>query len=135
MHSYHYAVVSLPVGTTGSIAVCISPLTAIMVEQTAKFNSLGIVAEFVGEAQTNPDARRRVLRGEVQVVLISPENVILNSSYRNMFLSEKYRQKMVALVVDEAHCIKTWLVNTGSLTSYVIYKSFVGEMSSAEVLL
>lgn len=134
MHCY-YAVISVPIGTTGSIAECISPLTAIMVEQTAKFNSLGIITEFVGESKTNPDVRRRVLQGEVQIVLTSPENVILNSSYRNMLLSEKYRQRLVALVVDEAHCVKTWLVNIHNLISFIIYKSFVGETSSAELLL
>lgn len=79
-----------------------------MVEQTEKFNSLGITTEFVGEAQTDPSARRRVLSGEAQIVLISPENAIQNSAYRNMFLSEQYKNRLVALVVDEAHCIKTW---------------------------
>ena len=41
---YCYVVVFLPVGTTGSIAMCISPLTAIIVEPNAKFKNLGIVA-------------------------------------------------------------------------------------------
>ena len=63
----------LPVGTTGSTAVCISPLTAIIVEQNAKFKNLGIVAEFVEAAQTNPDAQRCELQGEVQIILVSPK--------------------------------------------------------------
>ena len=63
----------LPVGKTGSIAVCISPLTAITVEQNAKFKKLGIVADFVEAAQTNPDAQRCELQGEVQIILISPK--------------------------------------------------------------
>ena len=106
-----------------------------MVEQTEKFNNIGIITEFVGEAQTNPDAQRRVLQGEVQIILISPENAILNSSYRNMLLSVKYRQQMVALVVDEAHCIKTWLVNISILSIFIIYKFFVGEISFVKLLL
>ena len=56
----------------------ISPLTAIMIEQIAKFNNLGITAEFVGEGQSDAGAQRRVLDGEAQIVLISPENVIQN---------------------------------------------------------
>ena len=79
-----------------------------MVEQTEKFNSLGIATEFVGEAQTNPSSRRKVLSGVAQVVLISPENTIQNLAYRNMFLSEQYKNYLVALVVDEAHCVRTW---------------------------
>ena len=81
-----------------------------MIEQTARLNSLAIVTQFVGEAQNDPDARHDVLKGQVQVVLISPENAIQNPMYRNMFLSASYKQRMVALVVDEAHCIRTWLI-------------------------
>lgn len=79
-----------------------------MVEQADKFNKLGIATEFVGEAQLNPAARRKVICGEVQIVLISPENAIENPMYRSMFLSTKYKHDMVALVVDEAHCVRTW---------------------------
>ena len=79
-----------------------------MVEQAEKFNKLGIATEFVGEAQTDIAARRKVICGEVQVVLMSPENAIENPTYRNMFLSATYKSKMIALVVDEAHCVRTW---------------------------
>jgi bloom syndrome protein len=41
-------------------------------------------------------------------VYITPENLIENPLYRNMLLSKKYKEKLVALVVDEAHCIKMW---------------------------
>ena len=39
---------------------------------------------------------------------MSPENAIQNPLYRNMFLSAVYKQQMVALVVGEAHCVRTW---------------------------
>jgi len=48
----------------GSIVVCISSLSAITIEQTEKFNSMGIKTELIGEAQANPCSRRRVLNGE-----------------------------------------------------------------------
>ena len=28
--------------------------------------------------------------------------------YRNMLLSQVYKDKIIGLVVDEAHCVKTW---------------------------
>ena len=79
-----------------------------MVEQAEKFNKLGIASEFVGEAQRDPAARRKVLCGEVQIVLMSPENAIESHTYRSMCLSDIYQHRMVALVVDEAHCVKIW---------------------------
>ena len=92
----------------GSIAVCVSPLTSLMIDQRSKFARLGISTEFVGELQADEEAVARVLRGEVQLVFISPENIICNPKFRNMLLSERYRDYLVAFVVDEAHCVKTW---------------------------
>ena len=42
------------------------------------------------------------------VVYISPESLICNPMFRNMLLSPVYKEKLVALVIDEAHCVKTW---------------------------
>ena len=43
-----------------------------------------------------------------ELVLISPENILCNSNYRNMLRSSEYRHKLVAVAVDEAHCVKMW---------------------------
>ena len=79
-----------------------------MVDQQAKFSPLGLTVEFVGEAQEDRDAVRRVIAGKVQLVYLSPEAILKNSVYRQMLLSEVYKKKLVAIAVDEAHCIKTW---------------------------
>ena len=76
-----------------------------MVDQRAMFSPL---VEFVGEAQEDLDAVRRVIAGKVQLVYLSPEAILKNSVYRQMLLSEVYKKKLVAIAVDEAHCIKTW---------------------------
>ena len=102
------AFLSTSAGTSGSIVVCISPLTSLMMDQHAKFTPRGLQTEFVGEGQTNPQKKDKVLRGEVQLVYISPESAICNRTYRNMFLSSAYKERLVAVVVDEAHCVKTW---------------------------
>ena len=98
-------------GTTDSIVVCVSPLTSIMIDQQQKFSSKGIKAEFVEEAQTDPEVIQRVLQGKLQLLYISPENLLNNARYRSLLLSPRYKEKISALVVDEAHCIKTWQVN------------------------
>ena len=76
-------------GSTGSIVVCISPLTIVMIDQQAKFTAMGLSAEFVGEAQENREVVSKVLKGDVQLVFISPENLLNNKSYQVMLLSDK----------------------------------------------
>lgn len=79
-----------------------------MMDQQAKYSPRGLKVEFVGEAQTNLSCKERVLNGEVQLVFITPENIIENKVYREMLLSSVYQENLVALAVDEAHCVKSW---------------------------
>ena len=79
-----------------------------MSDQKAKYSPRGLVVDFVGEAQTDASCKGRVLKGEVQLVFITPENIIDNKTYRDMLLLPVYQEKLVALVIDEAHCVKTW---------------------------
>ena len=81
-----------------------------MVDQQQKFADKGIKAEFVGEAQTDEAVITRVLQGDLQLLYISPENLLNNPKFRSMLLTHKYKDNLVALAVDEAHCVKTWLV-------------------------
>ena len=80
--------------------MCITPLIAIKQEQKAKLCALGINTEYVGEAQTDPSAQARVINGEVQLVLISPENIFCNCQYQNMMLSALQKERL-----------GTWLAN------------------------
>lgn len=57
------------------------------------------------EEQLNYSAVNKILKGEIQLVYISPESLICNLIYRSMMLSPAYKEKLVALVVDEAHCV------------------------------
>ena len=65
----------------GSSVVCVSPLTSLMMDQRAKFSPMDISTEFVGEMQRDEAAIQRVLRGEVQLVYISPENIIQSNFF------------------------------------------------------
>ena len=41
-------------------------------------------------------------------MFISPESILAKGIFRNMLLSPPYIKNLVAVVVDEAHCVKTW---------------------------
>ena len=79
-----------------------------MMDQKEKFISLGLRVEFVGKAQTDKEASKRVINGEVQLVYISPENILCNPKYRHMLTSAVYKENLIGIAIDEAHCIKTW---------------------------
>ena len=91
-----------------SIALCVSPLTALMMEQRSKFTVKGISAEFVGQLQQDILALTAVKSGKVQLLYFSPECILSNPQWREMLLLSVYQQNLVALVVDEAHCIAMW---------------------------
>ena len=78
-----------------------------MMNQQAKYAELGLKTEFLGEG-SDQTASERVLRGETQLIFISPENIVLDSKYRNMLTSSNLVEKIVAVAIDEAHCVKTW---------------------------
>ena len=79
-----------------------------MLDQKEKFIITGLTVEFVGSSQDDCAATEAVLSGKVQLVYISPESILNNKNYRGMFRREVYQENLVALVVDEAHCVKLW---------------------------
>lgn len=88
--------------------MCVSPLNTLMIDQTKKFSAMGIRTNYVRESQSDCTTIHSVIRGDVQLVFISPESIVYNTVFRNMLLSQTYKKKLVALSIDEAHCLKTW---------------------------
>ena len=48
----------------------------------------------------------KVQNGQYQLVLFSPEALLGVRRWREMLLSETYSSRIVAFIVDEAHCVK-----------------------------
>lgn len=94
-------------GQSSSIAVVLSPLVALMAEQMRRFLPISINAEFLGDLQTD-DAISRVVQSQCELVLVSSENLCYNWTSREMLLSLAYIENLVALVVNEVHCVSTW---------------------------
>ena len=95
------------IGTSGSITACISPLKGIMIVQQSKYKPKGIDVEYICK-DIDSVTRKCITKEEVQLVFVNPESIINNAIYRNMLLSHTYRGRLVALAIDEAHCVKTW---------------------------
>ena len=119
-------------GNPGSIVVCVSPLTALMMEQRAKFSIRGLVTEFIGELQQDVEAMANVKKGTVQLLYVSPESILSNPQWRDMILLPVYQKNLVALVVKLTvllcgkhitlgrcilQCCNSALLSTGVMTS------------------
>ena len=76
-----------------------------MMDQIAKYRACGLNAEYIGYTQTSAQVKRAVLNGEVQLVFFTPESIILNRTFRSMLLSRVYKENLVCVAVDEAHCV------------------------------
>lgn len=89
-------------------ALLISPLLALMRNQIAAAERMGVRAATVNS--DNPDewedVETRLARGEVDILLISPER-LANERFRTQVLAG-IAEQISLLVIDEAHCISDW---------------------------
>ena len=90
---------------SSSIVIVVSPLIALMKDQVRAMVERNVSAVCIGDAEVSVD---EVYEGKYQLVYISPEALLTNETWRDMLLSSVYQERLVAFVVDEAHCVKKW---------------------------
>lgn len=92
-----------------SIILCVSPLVSLMMDLVNKYSSQGLSAQYVGDHREGMSSiSRRITDGVYQLVIITPEALFRSKHWHDMLLSSKYQEDVVAFVVDEAHCVKSW---------------------------
>ena len=94
-------------GNRTSIVVVVSPLVSLMKDQVRSYSKKGVRCAFIGEDMEGTEIRA-VLNGEYQVVYASPESFLTIPRWRDMLSTEVYAKNLVAVAVDEAHCVDTW---------------------------
>ncbi|PKA11134.1 ATP-dependent DNA helicase RecQ [Leptospira meyeri] len=88
------------------LTLVISPLIALMKDQTESLLAKGIPAAFCNSTQDEVEQMTilaKSVKGEIQVLLVSPERALSNG-----FLRIFRELDLFALVVDEAHCVSQW---------------------------
>ena len=94
-----------PKGT--SIIVIISPLKSLMEEQVAVLKNVRIAAVFTTD-ESKDNVIEAVMEGRYSHVYVSPECLLSNNKWREIFRSKTFLENMVGVAVDEAHCIHQW---------------------------
>ena len=126
-HGYSAALVD-------AIAIVVSPLNSLMNDQISKLQMSGIRASILNvkvkgsrraendnehewaDEEDNMDVdidfrqceEKRLRDGHYHIVFAHPETLISSKYGRELLLSKTYQENVVALVVDEAHCIVEW---------------------------
>ncbi len=96
----------LPAVVLGGTALVISPLIALMEDQVASLNSLGLRADRIHSGRARDLSRSAALAyrdGKLQFLFIAPERFAVPG-----FAEFLARRKPCLIAIDEAHCISQW---------------------------
>ncbi|MGE5338746.1 MAG: DNA helicase RecQ, partial [Gemmatimonadota bacterium] len=96
----------IPALIRDGVGVVISPLIALMQDQVAALDELGVHAAFLNSTLTAREAgavEAKMRRGELDLVYISPERLVTE---RCLKLLDECRLALFA--IDEAHCVSQW---------------------------
>ena len=96
----------IPALLRDGIGVVVSPLIALMQDQVAALEELGVRAAFLNstlDAATVQAVQQRARRGELDLLYMAPERLLSESGLRLL------GQCRIALfAIDEAHCVSQW---------------------------
>jgi ATP-dependent DNA helicase RecQ len=96
----------VPALAFGGLAIVVSPLVALMLDQVAALQLQGVAAETINSSrdrEQNVAIWRRVAAGDVRLLYLSPERLMTER-----MLAALRRLPISLLAVDEAHCISQW---------------------------
>ena len=85
----------------------VSPLVLLMQDQVATLRDNGLRASLcVGHRDRALESDPRVLQSEY--IFASPEGLLRTDHWRKTILSDSFQSNILALVIDEAHCVAKW---------------------------
>lgn len=96
----------LPALLRDGVAVVISPLIALMADQVASLEEIGVSAAYLNSTQTpeqSAEVKRRIVDGDVKLLYVAPERLVTDG------MIELFDNIPLALfAIDEAHCVSMW---------------------------
>ena len=118
VRSGHDALVIMPTGGGKSlcyqipslcmagVGIVVSPLIALMADQVAALNQLGVNAAYLNSTQdyaTQTNVTRDLEQGELDLLYVAPERLLQEQT-----IDLLQHIKIALIAVDEAHCVSSW---------------------------
>jgi ATP-dependent DNA helicase RecQ len=100
----------LPALVRGGVVLVISPLVALMQDQVAQLRRRGIAAACLHNGLPLQELRRlqqQIQQGTLRLLYLAPER-LQGEACRQLLEDLHDQRQLVALAVDEAHCISNW---------------------------
>ena len=113
--------------------IIISPLKTLMEDQVAYLKSLGLSAIALHDEQSE-DILKDVEKGRFTYVFASPEKMLSVNRWRKLLSSDEYRRFLVAIPIDEAHCISQWGLSKSSNRAAVPFRTWYGNLGELKSL-
>jgi ATP-dependent DNA helicase RecQ len=96
----------IPALLRDGVGVVVSPLIALMQDQVAALQQMGVAAEFLNSSldlDAMRDIERRLRAGELKLLYVAPERLLTPR-----FLDLLGSLKLGLFAIDEAHCVSQW---------------------------
>ncbi len=88
------------------VGIVVSPLIALMADQVAALNQLGVSAAYLNSTQdhaTQDNVTQALAQGELDLLYVAPERLLQEETMQLL-----QSVKIALIAVDEAHCVSSW---------------------------
>jgi ATP-dependent DNA helicase RecQ len=92
------------------VAIVVSPLIALMADQVAALDELGVRAAALNSTLSSAEAstiERRMRAGDIELVYIAPERLLTERCQR-LLADVESSAGLALFAIDEAHCVSQW---------------------------
>ena len=109
---FNYKLQRVSGNTSSSVVLVVSPLVSLMADQVSSLRKRGVKAAILGghagvakELQVTVNDLRSC---DFSLHFSSPEAIAVAENWRQKLLTPPLSSRVVAIVVDEAHCVSKW---------------------------
>uniref|UniRef100_A0A1X7UPX1 Helicase ATP-binding domain-containing protein n=1 Tax=Amphimedon queenslandica TaxID=400682 RepID=A0A1X7UPX1_AMPQE len=91
----------------GSVADVVSPLVTLKANQVELLKKKGVSATVFISSSDTDEAKKAMTNAVCQIIYTNPKT-LFDKEWKDIWQATVRRKRLVALVVDEAHCVKKW---------------------------